>query len=140
MIAPGQEGVTGFNPAPEPTIAQLFGRLGQETSTLVRQEMRLATSEMADKARTALRHVLLIGAGMLLALVSVLALTSSLVLGLSMFMEPWVAALCVGAAFALLGAGGVLMGFGALKRMDPAPARTIETLKENKAWAQEMVR
>lgn len=136
----GPAGVQGASPSPEPTIADLFGRLGQETSTLVRQEMLLAKAEMVEKAKTALRHTLLIGAGVLLGLVSVLTLTSALVLGLSTFMEPWLAALCVGGAFALGGFGAVRAGVSALKRMDPTPAKTIETLKENKQWAQEMVR
>jgi uncharacterized membrane protein YqjE len=140
MTAPVQQGVSGFSPAPEPTIAELFGKLGEETSTLVRQEMLLAKAEMVEKAKTALRHTLLIGAGVLLALVSVLTLTSALVLGLSTLMEPWLAAVCVGVAFALLGFVAVQMGTSALKRMEPTPTKTIETLKENKAWAQELVR
>jgi hypothetical protein len=54
-------------------------------------------------------------------------------------MPIWLSALLVGVVVA--GIGYVLMqkGISALKEMNPAPRRTIETLKEDKEWLKQQV-
>lgn len=124
---------------PEPSLGQLFGELAQETGTLVRQEVQLAKAEMTGKANAALRDVGLIAVGGALAHAGLLVLLAALVAGLSTWMPVWVAALVVG--LVVLGVGGFMASkaLGALRRIDPIPERTVQTMKDNQAWAKEQI-
>jgi hypothetical protein len=68
-----------------------------------------------------------------------LALTAALVLLLvdPVGLAPWLAALIVAAALGLVGLVMLRRGLTGLRRTDPAPRRTLETLKEDVQWVKE---
>lgn len=129
-----------LQPQGERSVGELFGELARETSTLVRQEMKLATTELTQKATYAGKHAVTIALGALLGAVSLLALVGALILGLGMFIPLWSSALIVGALVGVTAYGVFQKGMTALKQLDPAPTQTLLSLKENKLWAQEQVR
>ena len=115
------------------SVGELFGQLTQDLSLLVRQETQLAKTEIQEKISRAGRDVVSLAAGGVVALIGVLALTAALILLLvdPVGLEPWLAALLVGA---LLAGGGYLMlrgGLRELKQLDPAPRRAVESIKED---------
>ena len=124
----------------EPSLRDLLGMLTRETSTLVRQEVELAGAEVKAKAKTAATDVGLLVGGAAVAYAGLLVLLAALVVGIAAWMPLWLSALVIG-AFVLV-AGGVLAatGVAALKRLDPAPSQTLETLREDKAWLKEQFR
>jgi xanthine/uracil permease len=124
----------------ERSLGDLFAELASETSTLVRQEIRLATAEMSQKAARAGRNVGLIGAGGALAYAGLLALVAAAIFGLAYFIPMWLSALIVGLVIVGIGYALIQMGLSALKRLDPMPRQTVETLKEDKEWAKEQLR
>lgn len=123
-----------------PNVAALMGRLGSETSTLIRQEMNLLTVEMTEKASVVGKQAFVMAAGYLFCTVSLMAMTAALILGLSEVMQLWMAALVVGIALAALGYVVMRTALGALRRLTPTPTRTVATWKEGKSWAQALVR
>jgi len=133
-----QSGAVGHSEPP--SVGDLFSKLGTELATLVSQEINLAKTEMMLKAKAVVRNVIVIGVGAGFGLVALLVLTAALILGLATLMEPWLAALVVGAVFAAISAAAVLKGKAGLSAIEAKPEMTIETLKENKQWAQELVR
>ena len=124
----------------ERSLGELFGDLAHQTSTLVRDEIQLARTEMTTKAVQAGRRVGLIGAGAVLAHVGVFAILAGIILALGEVMPFWLAALLVGVLVA--GAGGALVqvGMTALKRMKLTPEETVQTLQENKLWLQDQMK
>ena len=74
-----------------------------------------------------------------MALIGGLALTAALILLLidPVGLTPWLAALIVGAAFGLAGGVMVRKGVTNLKRTDPTPRRTVESIKDDIQWAKE---
>jgi len=124
-------------PAEERSIGDLFGDLARELGTLVRQEMQLAKVEMSEKAAKAGRDAGMVAAGGTLAHAGLLAVIAGVILALGTVIALWLAALIVGAI--VLGIGAVLARnrLQAMKRIDPAPRQTIETLKEDVRWARE---
>lgn len=118
----------------EPSLGELFGELSQETSLLVRQEVQLATAEIKGKATKAGKDIALIAGGGLVAYTGMLAIVAALILGLSNWMDPWVAAFLVGAVLAIVAAVLINTGLKQLKEIDPLPQRTVATLKEDKEW------
>jgi len=73
------------------------------------------------------------------ALVGGLALTSAGILLLidQVGLKPWLAALLVGAVLGLVGWMMLQRGLKNLKRTDPTPRRTVETIKDDIQWAKE---
>ncbi len=121
----------------QPALGELFGELARETGALVKAEVQLAKTEMAEKARDAGKSAGMVGAGGALAHAGLLALIAALVLGLAQVMPMWIAAALVGVTVMLVGYVLIQRGLKALKRIDPAPRETLRTLKEDKVWAKQ---
>jgi hypothetical protein len=117
----------------ERSVGELFGQLTQDLSLLVRQETQLAKTEIQEKISRASRDFVSLVGGGVVALVGALGLVAAVILLLvdPIGLEPWLAALLVGA---LLAVGGYVMlrgGLRDLRALDPAPRRTVESLKED---------
>jgi hypothetical protein len=125
---------TGLRERPLGEVAQ---DLTRDLSLLVRQEVELAKSEMAQKGRVAAPGLGMIGGAGVAGLMAAGALTAFLILTLSIALDGWLSALIVGAALA--GAAYVLAKRGK-ERVEgagsPLPEQTIETVKEDVEWAK----
>ncbi|MDP9037428.1 MAG: phage holin family protein [Myxococcota bacterium] len=123
-------------PSPERPLGELFSELATQTSTLLRQEVRLAKAEMSGKASKAGRDGAMIGAGGALIHAGALFVLAAIVLALGTLMPLWVAALVVGLVVIGAGYGVCRGGLRALKEIDPAPRETLASLEENKVWVE----
>ena len=94
----------------DPSIGELVARITQETSTLVRVELRLAQLEMARKGKYAGVGAGLLGGGGLCAVFGLGTLVAAAVLGLAVVLPGWAAALIVAGALFLIGAVAALIG------------------------------
>lgn len=119
------------------SLGELFGELTREMSTLVRQEVSLAKAEMSGKAADAGRDVGYLAAGAAVAYAGFLAIVAALVIIVAHVMPWWLAALLVGIVIAAIGGFLVYQGMQHLKRLNLAPTRTLETLKEDAQWAKD---
>ncbi len=122
------------------SVGELLAELAGETTTLVRAEVKLATTEMTQKATDAGKQAAVVAAGSLLGAVSLLILLSALVLGLGTVIPLWASALLVGAVVGVVAFIVIQVGLTALKRVDPTPKQTIKSLQENRQWIQEQIR
>ena len=115
------------------SVGELVGQLSQDLSLLVRQETQLAKTEIQEKISRASRDLVSLAAGGVVALVGGLALTAALILLLvdPIGLEPWLAGLLVGLLFAGVGYRMLSGGLRDLKQLDPAPRRTVESIKED---------
>jgi uncharacterized membrane protein YqjE len=124
-------------PAEQPQLGDLFRQLAQDSSTLVRQEMALAKAELRENVKSVARDTARIAIGAVVAGVGALVLVAFLVLLLGDAVgRYWAGALIVGVV--MLGVGAIL-AMSAMKRLKQesiTPAKTLETLKEDKQWLQ----
>jgi len=123
------------------SLGELFGDLTRSLSTLIRQEIELARTEMTTRATRVSRDAALIGVGsaMLYAALLGLLATAALVL-IEMGIDPWLAALIVTVVVAVLGGLLVASGREGLKKADLVPRRTLETVQDDAEWAKERFR
>ena len=122
----------------EPSLGELFAELARETSTLVRQEVELAKTEMSQKAARVGRDVAFLAIGGAVLYAGFLALLAALIIGLGQLGLPWwLSALLVGLIVAAVGGFLIQQGLAALKREDLAPRQTVATIKEDVEWARE---
>lgn len=123
----------------ETTLGELFSQLTQDTSRLIRQEVQLATHEMTDKASAVGKRTGMLAAGGAILYGGFLFLLGALTYGLvSIFgMALWLSFLIVGALAVIAGYLLVQRGIEALKHLQLAPTQTVDTIKENIAWAKD---
>ena len=124
----------------EPSLGQLFADLSQQMTTLVRQEVALATTELGQKVAHVGRDIGFLALGGAVAYAGFLAIVAALILLLAALVPGWLAALIVGVVVGAIGYVLVRKGLAALKREDLAPRQTIDTLKEDIAWAKDQTR
>ena len=122
-------------------IGDLLKQLSEQTSTLVRQELELARAELSQKGKQAGVGAGLIGAGGIVGLLALGALTATLILLLATFLEPWIAALIVTVAYGAVAGVLALTGKGRVQEATPpVPEQTVDTVKEDVAWAKTRAR
>lgn len=120
------------------SLGELFAELSKETTTLVRQEVNLAKTEITQKASRVGKDIGYMAAGGLIAYAGFLALLAALIFGLvALGLPAWLSALIVGLAVVAIGYFLVQKGRDALKRDNLVPRQTIETLKEDAEWAKQ---
>ena len=124
----------------ERSLGELLGDLMQQTGTLVRQEMKLATTELSDKASRVGKDIGALAVGGAVAYAGFLALLAAIIIGLGQLGLPWwIAALLVGAVVVAIGGLMVQKGLTALKHQSMVPQQTITSLKEDQTWAKEQI-
>src|SRR3954454_15234264 len=131
----------------ERSIGQLLKELTQESSTLLKQEMNLAKTEMSEKASRLgvnLGEVAVGGAvaflgAIALLLAAVYGLTSILNKFMSLGVAVWLAPFIIGAVLAAVGYSLIKKALEALKRESITPQRTTQSLQENKAWLKQKI-
>lgn len=122
------------------SLGDLFADLASQTSTLVRQELRQAGTEMGQRATGVGKDVGVLAAGAVVLHAGFLAVVAAIIIGLAdLGLSWWLAALLVGVVLA--GIGYVLVGRAraAIKRADLLPRQTMETVREDQEWAKEQI-
>lgn len=119
-------------------IGELLRELGDEISTLVRQEIALAKAEMSEKAKPVVASAGMFGGTALLALGAFGAATAFLIAGIAALGLPvWAAALIVTVVYGAV--AGVLAMMGKKKLQEAAPLipeQTAQSVKEDIEWAK----
>jgi hypothetical protein len=114
-------------PAQEAPTGELFGRLSQQMSTLVRDEIRLAQLDLTEKGKRAGIGAGALGGAGAIAYLAAGTLIAAAVLGLSEALAAWLSALIVG--LVLLAAAGALALVGKNKVQSATPAVPTEAVE-----------
>jgi Putative Actinobacterial Holin-X, holin superfamily III len=129
-------------------IVDLLKNLRDDTTTLVRDEISLAKTEISEKIASAARNVGYLAAGALVAYAALIMILQGISLLLrdlfiSGRMNPASASLfgflIVGAVVGVFGALLIVKALNTLKKEPLTPTKTAETLKEDKEWVQNKV-
>jgi len=126
-------------PAEERSIGELFSDLTRDLSTLVRQEVDLAKTEMSHKAAAVGRDIGFLAAGAAVAYAGFLAIIAAVIIAVAHVLPWWLSALLVGIVVAAIGGYLAWQGMQDLKKTNLAPTQTLETLKEDSTWAKDQV-
>jgi hypothetical protein len=117
------------------TVGDIVGDIQRDLSTLVHQEIALAKAEAKQEVSKAGKAAGMLGgagfAGYMVALFA--SLTIAYIIGT--FWPAWVGALIVTIAWGIAGAVLYTQGRHQLKNVN-GPRNTVETIKEDAAWAR----
>ncbi len=121
----------------EQPMGELFKKLSDDLSTLVRQELKLAQAEMTEKGKKAGIGAGLVGGAGIVGLLALGTLTACVTGLLATAMHFWIAALIVTAVYG--GLAGVLALTGKKRVTEatpPVPEQTVDSVKEDVQWAK----
>lgn len=126
----------------ERSIGQLLKELRDETTTLLRQEVDLAKTEMSEKASRFGTNVGALAMGGAVLFLGALALLAAVIYGLTSLLDQfmsvgvaiWLAPLLVGLVLAGIGYSLTKKALDTLKQESLAPKKTAQSLQENKEW------
>jgi len=121
------------------SVGNLLGALARDTGTLVRQEVQLASAEITTKVKKAALNLGTIVTGGALAHAGLLALLAGIVIVLGSLVPVWISAMGIGVVGLVTGFVLVQRGVLALRELDPIPTQTLNTLKNDAAWAKEQL-
>ena len=122
------------------SLGELFAELSRETTTLMRQELALATTEMTHKASRVGEDIAFLAVGAAVVYAGLLAIIAAVIILLATVLPDWVAALLVGLVVVVVGYFLLQKGREALAREDLTPRQTIGTLRENAEWAKDQTK
>jgi uncharacterized membrane protein YqjE len=121
------------------SLGELFSRLTADLSKLVRDEVELAKVEINQTVQSAKTAGISMGAAGLLGLMAFVLLSFAAAWGLAEVVPAGVAFLIVGGAYGLVALALLALGRQRLKTAKPVPEQTVETLKEDVAWAKQQM-
>ena len=131
------------------TLADLIKELRDETTTLMRQEVALAKTEMSEKAAQAGRNIAYLGTGaavayagalVLLVAVTMFVTWALIAVGADRLVSYWLGPLIVGVIVVGVGAALVYKAIDTFR--DPqqfVPDKTVDSMQENTQWAKEKI-
>lgn len=119
----------------ERSVPEVFLDIVGNVQELLRSEVRLARTELKHEAGTAARAAVMFLIGVVIGIYALGFLLLALVYGLATLLASWwIAAIIVGGGLAVVALALLGIGRGRMRRVHPAPERTIRTVKENLDW------
>jgi uncharacterized membrane protein YqjE len=116
----------------DPTLGAIVNQLTTQVPELIRSEIRLAQAEVTEKGkRVGVGIGMFSGAG-LLACFGFGTLLATIILALSLLMDPWIAALIVTVVLFIIAGVLALLGKNKVQEGTPlAPERAVTGVKED---------
>ncbi len=143
---PRKDGLTPMTTADSPhphdrssePVGELVQRASQQLSQLVRDEMRLAQAEMAQKGKRFGRGGGLLGGAGLVGVLALQALAATAIAALALVLDVWAAALIVTVVLAAVAALLATLGKRQISQAaPPAPEQTVDSVKADVAEIKE---
>jgi uncharacterized membrane protein YqjE len=124
--------MTNNQTAPDASLGELVSRMSEQTSRLIRDELRLAQLEMSEKGKKAGIGAGLFGGAGLFALYGVACLVAAAILALAGPVPDWLAALIVGVALFVVAAVAALVGKREItEATPPVPEEAVGGVKQD---------
>ena len=98
------------------SFTELLGQLAKNSAAVVHDEIELVIQGIREKVRAVRSGVLTVATGAVVSFAAFLSLCAALVIGLTSYMAPVIAALVTGAALASLGVVIAFIGYKQLKK------------------------
>ena len=118
------------------SLGEIVGDISQDLSTLVRQEIDLAKTELRQEARTAGKGIGMLAGAAVTALLMLIFLSWALTWLLDNWMPVELAALVTALIWAVVTGVLASMGRTKLREANPQLPQTQQTLKEDAAWVR----
>ncbi len=107
---------------------------------IIRSEIRLGRAELGEKAAHVRTSAIVLGAGAVIALYGLAFLLVCVYNALNYVIAPWLSSLAIGVVLGVVGGGLLMAGRTMLKKVNPTPVRTVQSVKEDAEWLKNRTR
>ncbi len=121
-------------------MGAILGELLKDLQTLVRGEIALARAEVREDLAAAGKGVASLAVALIFGLTGFIFLMLAATYVLHLWVRMWIAAGIVGGALVLLALIFAMSGKKKLSAANLKPDQTIDSLKENQAWAKQQIK
>lgn len=126
-------------PENETSAVGLIRQLAHEVPALLTKELALAKAEIKETVETAKAGVAAVGMGAIVMFAGLIIVLLAVVYALATIMQPWLAALIVGAVAMVVGFIMIQSGKKQFDASNLTPARTVSSLQKDKDAIQRKV-
>ena len=109
------------------SISELLGQFAKNTAAVVHDEIQLVIQGIREKVRAVTTAILTATVGVMVGFAGFLSLCAALIIGLTSYMTPVMAALLAGVVLAFIGSVIVFIGYRQLKNRSVRLADTRRT-------------
>jgi uncharacterized membrane protein YqjE len=127
-------------PQTQRSVPEVLQDIVGNLQEIIRSEFRLAKTELKEEAAKAAKPAASFGVGLVMGFYGIGFLLLASVYGLSTVMAGWLAALLVGTILAIVAIALMSSSGKKLKRVNPTPDKTIQSLEENVQWAKHHIK
>jgi len=120
------------------SIGDLLSNLAVQTTDLVRDEIALVGREYYEKGKILRPALIVLAAGVFLAMLASIAFCAAIVLVISQFINTWLSAAITGGILAVVAATMLSYSVSRLRHTSLKPEQTLRSLEENKEWLKEL--
>jgi low affinity Fe/Cu permease len=107
---------------------------------MVRSEIRMARTEMADRVRKFSKAAVVLAAGVVLLAVAGGLIVATATAALAIAIPVWAACLLMAVLLGIVGGGMTAAGRGRIRRANMKPVQTINSLREDVEWLKRQTR
>jgi hypothetical protein len=107
------------------SLTELLGQLANNSAAVFHDEIELVVQRIREKVRAVRSGVLTVATGAVISFAAFLSLCAALIIELTSYMTPVIAALVTGAALALIGIVIVVIGYRQLKKSILKTKKTV---------------
>lgn len=117
-------------------LGEEAGQIAQDLRNLLRSEVQLAKAETREQIQLAIRSAIWGAVAALCALLTLVFIALTSMFALWVVLPMWLSALIVTAGLFLIAGLAGLMAYARIKQISLVPKRTVDSLKEDVAWAK----
>jgi len=127
-------------PQTQRSVPEVLQDIVSNLQEIIRSEFLLAKAELKEEAKQAAKPATTFGAGLVFGIYGMGFLLLAATYGLALVMPVWLAALLVGTGLAIVAVALMSWSGKKLKRINPIPDKTIQSLEENVQWAKHQIK
>lgn len=127
-------------PGGEPSVGQLFGRLTESLSTLIRDEIQLAQAQLTDKGKKLGAAGALLGVAAVFGLFGFGWILTAVMFALANVLPYWASALILAVLLLTVAAVAALLGKKMIDKGTPPMPDTVENVKKDIAALKQGVK
>jgi cytochrome c biogenesis protein CcdA len=127
-------------PQTQRSVPEVLQDIVSNLQEIIRSEFLLATTELKEEAKQAAKPVTTFGMGLLFGIYGMGFLLLAATYALALVLPVWLAALLVGTGLATVALALMSSSGKKLKRINPTPDKTIQSLEENVRWAKHHIK
>jgi uncharacterized membrane protein YqjE len=118
------------------SLGEILQDILHDFQEMVRAELRLAQAELSEKARKGAKSGMYLGMAAIAGFLAAASLVTCMIAALAIVIPVWASALSIGVLLGIFAGGLFGAGRQRLRRINPVPEQTVQTIREDVEWAK----